>query len=503
MVNTSVVNASVADASVTDASVADASMADASQVNASADNARDLECELEWFIEVLNTRLKSYFDTGSTGASIGIEGSTGGSTVTSALKISPFEITPLNIPPPDLSRSNSCYARFIRHYDLSAAERLVVLLALIPHIRPQVLDVLWCKNEATGRGFTEFGGLNGTTHGGFIPTGETAIFILAGDDLAARFELMHLFDGDHLFSRHHILHLSPVAESEPMLSGALTIPAEYIQLVTTTTERKPNFNNGFPARLIETQLDWSDLVLPFSTLEQLDEIKHWILYGEQLLHDWEMHKKLRPGFTSLFYGPPGTGKTFSACLLGKHCGCDVYKIDLSMIVSKYIGETEKNLARVFDMAEHKRWILFFDEADALFGKRTKVDDSHDRYANQEISFLLQRIEEFDGVVILASNLKANIDDSFIRRFQSMIFFPMPKPAERLRIWKNAFSPKAVLEDRLDLGRIAEKHELSGGTIMNVIRYSSLKAVSRNETTILLEDVEEGIRRELLKEGRTV
>ena len=132
-----------------------------------------------------------------------------------------------------------------------------------------------------------------------------------------------------------------------------------------------------------------------------------------------------------------------------------------------------------------------------------MDDAHDRYANQEISFLLQRIEEFNGVVILASNMKGNIDDAFIRRFHSVIHFPMPRPAERQRIWKNAFSPVATLEDRIDLGRLSEKYELAGGTIMNVVRYSSLKALSRSEVTIRLEDMEEGIRREFMKEGRSV
>ena len=211
----------------------------------------------------------------------------------------------------------------------------------------------------------------------------------------------------------------------------------------------------------------------------------------------------RPGSRSLFIGPPGTGKTLSACLLGKHCGCDVYKVDLSLVVSKYIGETEKNLARIFDAAEHKGWILFFDEADALFGKRTRVEDSHDRYANQEVSFLLQRIEEFDGVVILASNFRANIDDAFVRRFQSVVHFPMPKPPERLRIWRDAFPPHAHARRPLDLGRIAEKYELSGGTIMNVVRYASLMAVSRGGAAIALEDVEEGVRREFIKDGRAL
>ena len=211
----------------------------------------------------------------------------------------------------------------------------------------------------------------------------------------------------------------------------------------------------------------------------------------------------RQGYTSLFYGPPGTGKTLSACLLGKLCDCEVYKIDLSMVVSKYIGETEKNLARVFDQAENQRWILFFDEADALFGKRTTVSDSHDRYANQEVSFLLQRIEEFNGVVILASNLKGNIDDAFLRRFQSVVNFPLPRASDRLRLWSEAFPPRVTLDPRLDLPRLAERHELSGGTIMNVSRYASLRALARGDTVIRAADVEEGIRRELNKEGRAL
>lgn len=448
-------------------------------VSALQENARDLERELEWFANVLDARLKLYFGKQDGSGSV------------------------FDIAPPALTGSNSPYAGLVQYYELSFAERMVVLLALIPLIRPQLLDVLWSKNEATERGFTEFGGVHGSTHGGFIPTGETAAFILAGDDLATRFEVTRIFEGDHFFARHNILHLSSVNASESMLSGAITVSREYRQFFTTGIQSKPNFNSDFPARLIETRLSWDDLILPQSTLEQLDEIKHWILYGQRLLTDWEMSQKLQPGFTSLFYGPPGTGKTLSACLLGEHCGCDVYKIDLSMIASKYIGETEKNLAKIFDLAEHKNWILFFDEADALFGKRTQVEDSHDRYANQEISFLLQRIEDFHGVVILTSNIKTNIDDAFIRRFHSVIHFPMPKPAERLRIWQNAFPKKALLEEKIDLNSVAERYDLSGGTIMNVVRYSSLRALSRNENTILLEDIESGMRRELLKEGRTV
>ncbi len=451
-------------------------------VNALSDNARDLSEDLHWFAKVLDCRLKDYFASA-------LKGNKG------------FELSALA--PPELKDSHSFYAQFIQHYELTIAERLILLLAFIPHIRPQLLDLLWSKNEASERGFTEFGGMQSTVHGGFIPTGETANFIIAADDLRTRFELTGLFEGDHFFARHNILKLSSTSPDEPLLSGRILLSPEFLQRFTTGMERKPQFSSEFPARLIETKLVWESLILPAAILDQLDEIRQWILHGDKLLEDWEMASKLRPGFTALFYGPSGTGKTLSASLIGKQCERDVYKIDLSLIVSKYIGETEKNLAKVFDLAEHKNWILFFDEADALFGKRTKVDDSHDRYANQEISFLLQRIEEFNGVVILASNMKGNIDDAFLRRFHTVISFPMPKPDQRNRIWEKAFSPKSVLEESIDLARVAEKYDLSGGTIMNVVRYASLKTLSRHQNTIRLEDLEEGIRRELQKQGKTV
>ncbi len=440
-------------------------------------NARELEQELEWFVRILNARLTSHFQTDGPPAR-------------------PQDIAP---PPP----GDTVYGRFVAEHRLSAKERLVLILALIPHLRPQLLDVLWTRNKETERGFTEFGGVQTAAHCGFIPTGETAMFILAGEDMAARLQVQRLFEPDHLFARTGLLHLGSVSPADPLMSGALLVAREQLCQLTSGLVRRPRFSSEFPARRVETELSWEQLVLPTSIVDQLGEIRDWIQHGPRLLGEWGMAAKLRPGFTALFHGPPGTVKTLSACLIGKQCGCEVYKIDLSLIVSKYIGETEKNLSSIFDLAEHKRWILFFDEADALFGRRTKVSDSHDRYANQEVSFLLQRIEEFNGVVILASNMKANIDDAFLRRFHTVVFFPMPREAERRRIWESAFSAKAQMEPRIEFSRLAERYELSGGTIMNVVRYSSLKALSRSEPHIvLLEDLEEGIRRELQKEGRT-
>ena len=184
-------------------------------------------------------------------------------------------------------------------------------------------------------------------------------------------------------------------------------------------------------------------------------------------------------------------------------GSDVIASNLSLVVSKYIGETEKNLARVFDQAQHKGWILFFDEADALFGKRSETKDAHDRYANQEVAYLLQRIETFDGIAVLASNQKGNIDQAFARRFESVIYFPMPRPEERLRLWRQSFSPKARLEESVDLDKIATQYELCGGSIMNVVRYASLQALERGSSLVSLETLERGVRREHAKEGKGV
>jgi hypothetical protein len=440
-------------------------------------NARDLDADLAWLAEVVDARLAAYFRSEAPARH------------------------PMSIPPPDLSDSASPYACFLRESKLDAATRLVLLLALVPHVRPQLLDVLFTRNDVTARGFSEFGGVASTQHGGFLPTGQTAAFLLAGDSLADRFQAMRLFESDGPLARRNVMSLGSSSPGEPALSGVLSVSAEALKRFTTAVDTRPAFGSEFPARLVETGLTWQDLVLPQAAIEQLDEIRCWMAHGSALLHDWQMSDRLRPGYTSLFYGPPGCGKTLGASVLGKLCGCDVYKVDLSLIASRYVGECEKALSRVFDAAEHRRWLLFFDEADAIFGKRTRVDDAHDRYANQEVSYLLQRIEDFDGVVVLASNLKHNIDDAFLRRFQSMVFFPMPKPPERFKMWSRAFSRKAALDEDVDLRRLAEVHELSGGTISNVARFASLMAISRGDDLIRLDDLEEGIRRECLKEGR--
>jgi AAA+ superfamily predicted ATPase len=372
----------------------------------------------------------------------------------------------------------------------------------VPHLRPQLLDVFFTRNPTLDRRFTDFGGAPSRADAEFLPTGETLAFLVGGSDLAVRFAVQLLFDPQHFFAKHSVLRPSAAAgEDLPPMKAPLRISDELLSLFTIGQPRRLEFGAGFPAQRIETSLGWDDVVLQPVTRKHVEEIQTWIEHGETLMNDWGMAKKLRPGYRGLFYGPPGTGKTMTACLLGKSAGRDVYKVDISLVSSKYIGETEKNLARVFDQAEHKGWILFFDEADALFGKRSETRDAHDRYANQEVAFLLQRIETFDGIAILASNLRDNVDSAFSRRFESVIFFPMPRPEERLRLWRQGFSAKARLDSGVDLDKLAREHVLSGGAIMNVVRYASLQALKEGGRPLSAEDLLQGIRKEYAKEGK--
>jgi hypothetical protein len=444
-----------------------------------AHNAAVLERELTWLSALVDTSIRLYF--GQTCQCGDVH----------------------EIVPPAVTDRAASYARVVAEHEMTFDERAILALALVPHVRPQLLDPFLAKNPNIERGFTEFGGVLAGTHGGFWPTLETAAFILAGDDLERRFAVQTLFDPAATLRAARLIQLDDAQTAQSLFAAPLTLNKEYLSRFTTGHQHKPAYSSSFPAKRISTALDWSDLVLPDSILDEVEEIRAWIEHRETLLFDWQLERKIKPGFRSLFYGPPGTGKTLTASLLGKMTGLDVYRVDLSLVVSKWVGETEKNLAAVFDQAEAGDWILFFDEADALFGKRTQTASAHDRYANQEVAYLLQRVEDFPGVVILASNLKGNIDDAFARRFQSMIYFPMPGPEERLRLWNGAFSDPSRLDANIDMARLADQFEVAGGAIVNVLRSASLMALRRGTETVRLQDITDGIRRELRKDGKVI
>jgi hypothetical protein len=261
---------------------------------------------------------------------------------------------------------------------------------------------------------------------------------------------------------------------------------------------------GTLARKITPRYTWEDIVLPDDQIALLHEIVATVRGRPQVLEEWGVGRKLTSssGVTMLFSGEPGTGKTMAAEIMAGELGLDLYKIDLSTVVSKYIGETEKNLEKIFAEAQNSNAILFFDEADAIFGKRSEVKDAHDRYANLEISYLLQRMEMYDGVTILATNLRANLDEAFTRRLQFAVDFPYPDETYRLRIWRTLFPADVPHESALDFEYLARHFKMAGGNIRNVLVGAAYLAAADGDR-LEMKHLLHGTRRELQKMGRLV
>ena len=423
--------------------------------------------------------------------------------VSSSLRVYLGQIQSLDRSPLSFFSDNSWLAGFMECHNPSYEEFAILMLSFAPHILPDFFNQIIAEYLPEGGDFPEFGGVKGANHRGILPTGETAQFILAGNDIEKRLEVQGILGSEHWFIKEQILWLESVREGEPAMSGRLILNPEVVEQLTIGTVSKPRFSMECPAEYIETDMEWDDLVLSSGTLQQIREIENWITHNDTLLHEWGMKKKIKPGYRALFYGPPGTGKTLTASLLGKQTGKEVFRIDLSRVVSKYIGETEKNLSRLFDKAENKNWILFFDEADALFGKRTEIHDAHDKYANQEVAYLLQRIEGYNGLVILATNRRNNIDEAFARRFQTIIQFPMPKADERHKIWVKTLPHQMTFDADIDWQKIATRFELSGAGILNVVHYCAVESLANPDEPLNTKWLEKAIIREFIKEGKVV
>ncbi len=263
-----------------------------------------------------------------------------------------------------------------------------------------------------------------------------------------------------------------------------------------------NQNLSNLATKIQPRYTWEQIVLPEDSRSQLQELVNSVRQRHLVYGQWGFGQKmaLGKGVSALFAGESGTGKTMSADIIAKELGLDLYKVNLSTLVSKYIGETEKNLDRIFTEAATSNAILFFDEADSIFGKRSEVKDSHDRYANIEVSYLLQRMETYEGIVILATNLRANLDEAFMRRLQFAVEFPFPKPADRQRIWEVNVPVQTPISADVDFALLAKRFSLAGGNIRNIILAAAFLAAEA-ETAVSMHHLLRATRREYQKLGR--
>ncbi|MGK5169207.1 ATP-binding protein [Geodermatophilus sp. CPCC 205761] len=388
------------------------------------------------------------------------------------------------IPPLSRYRGRAPLARVVADAGLTAPEALVLVAAIAPHV-DEKFDRLYA--ELTDR------------PGAVGLTGEVAR-TLAARTFGGRLEAaVQLSSGAPLLASG-LLSLDPAGD----LSGRLRADPALVRWVLGLPPEPVTVSTDFPARPLTTVHSLDDVVLPGPARRRITDLANRISHRDLVVETWGFgrHHDNTAGLLALFHGPPGTGKTMTAAALSRSTGLTAYLVDLSALVSKYIGETEKALARVFDRAVRERCLLVFDEADAVFGRRTEVSDSHDRYANQEVSYLLSRIEAHPGVVILTTNLLANIDEAFQRRIHVMVEFPEPGPAERVRLWRAVLPPELPVADEVDLDALAQRYPLSGAQI----RDASLDAayLAAADAWVVTQDyLVSGIHRQFEKAGRTV
>jgi len=387
---------------------------------------------------------------------------------------------------PSLDRYEGCgpLAATIAMTGLSAPEALVLVAAIAPSIDERFLAAYGLLSDRAN------------TPGLTLDVART---------LMAR-TFHGRLDATAMLSEHGTLRASGLLTLDPPGDpvGVLTPDPGLIAWVLGMPPPTPHATAGFPARPLTTVHTLDDVVLPGRARARLADLERRLAHRERVTSDWGFasHHDNAGGLVALFHGPPGTGKTMTAAAVAASAGLPAYVVDLSALVSKYIGETEKSLAAVFERAERERCVLVFDEADAVFGSRTEVADSHDRYANQEVSYLLARIEAHPGVVILTTNLLGNIDSAFRRRIHVMVEFPEPGPAERGVLWERVLPPHVPTSGDLGLSDLAERFQLTGAGIRDAAIEAAYLAAD-GDGAVTREHLEEGIRRQFTKAGKTV
>jgi hypothetical protein len=286
-------------------------------------------------------------------------------------------------------------------------------------------------------------------------------------------------------------------------AGAAPSLPELMQAARTVAT--PNLQRF--AVVVSPRHGWDDIVLPADRKQQLRSVTERVANRAIVQRDWGFGDKLTRGrgLAVLFSGPPGTGKTMAAEIIASELSLDLFQIDLSTVMSKYIGETEKQISAIFAEAEQGQCVLFFDECDSVFGKRTEVKDSHDHYANTQVNHLLQRLEQYEGIVLLATNFQRNIDEAFLRRLHDSIDFPFPDEAAREEIWRRQFPERAPVEADIDFAALAAQYRLAGGNILNAAQYAAYRAAESGgrDGRIEMAHVVEGVRREFQKLGKLV
>ena len=395
----------------------------------------------------------------------------------------------------------SFFNQLLERYEFSDEDAVFLTLSLAASFAPELLNQLIEASFNTK--WTAYTGgffLKGSSV--FCPTVRTAIFLLAGKDMEKRVKYATYYHSKHRIFTSGILRAEMPHPTATFLDYQLIFNDQFLGTILKGEEPILDREHNFPVRKNNTTHQFSDVILKNSTLAELAKLRKFAGNMKEL---WRINtaSKIRNNFIGIFSGDPGTGKSYAAEAIGNDLGLPVYKVNFAQMVSKYIGETEKNLEKVFDRFDKQGCILFFDEAESIFSKRSEVKDSHDQHANNLQSYLLQKVEEFSGIIILATNvhnLSQYFDKAFQRRFRLIVDFEFPDYLERRKLWERALFEPYSFEEGLP-ERLAKNYQLSGGSIYNVVSDAVIEALEQNVTRINFEMLEEALKDEFKKTGR--
>lgn len=377
-------------------------------------------------------------------------------------------------------------AQVIREYHLDVPEILILLTALAPEVDEKFLVYYQhLTDRPEGRGCT----------------GEVIRNLIART-FFGRLHAAEYLSPDRPLRQLQMLQMEPGLDG--WLTGQVRLHPGLRSWLLGRSPHPPETSLDFPARKLTTLHTRNRLILPETVKWKIGEVIDRIRSQHQILIEWgfDKHHDNAGGYSVLMQGPSGTGKTLSSAVIGRETGMTVYRVDLSLLLSRWVGDVEKGLSRLFDAAESQNWLLFFDEADSIFSSRVNIQEGRDVYANQQVSYLLQRLECFRGVTILASNSPDNIDRAFLRRIHTQIHFPEPNQQQREQLWQSVIPPELPLADDVDLSLLASRYPLTGGAIRNVIFHAAYRTAAHREARVSQKRLLEGIQAEYEKTGRS-